>query len=82
MSGSTVELTLDVGAEHEEAGIQVSYTPGTNPIRDMPGNDAEALSREPVTNETPDTTAPGVVSLAITSNPGGIRFMRRRTGSR
>ena len=38
MSGSAVTLTLNVGAEHEEAGIQVSYTPGTHPIRDVPGN--------------------------------------------
>ena len=71
VNGSGVELTLDVGAEHEEAGIQVSYTPGDNPIRDVPGNEAEALSREPVTNDTPDTTSPKVSSLAITSNPGG-----------
>ena len=69
-SGSTVVLTLDVGAEHGETGIRVSYTPGNNPIRDVPGNDAEALSREPVTNDTPDTTPPAVSSLAITSNPG------------
>ena len=40
VNGSGVELTLDVGAEHEEAGIRVSYTPGMNPIRDVPGNDA------------------------------------------
>ena len=60
-----------MGAEHGEAGIQVSYTPGANPIQDVPGNDAEALSREPVTNDTPDTTSPTVSSLAITSNPGG-----------
>ena len=71
VNGSAVQLTLDVGAEHLEAGILVSYTPGDNPIRDVPGNDAEALSREPVTNDTPDTTPPEVSSLAITSNPGG-----------
>ena len=70
VNGSAVELTLDVGAEHGEAGIQVSYTPGDNLIRDVPGNDAEALSREPVTNDTPDTTSPTVSSLTITSNPG------------
>ena len=70
VSGSTVTLTLDAGAEHEEAGIRVSYTPGTNPIRDVPGNQAEALSRVPVTNETPDTTPPTVESLEIGSNPG------------
>ena len=71
VNGSAVELTLDVGAEHGEAGILVSYTPGMNPIRDALGNAAVALSREPVTNDTPDTTSPEVSSLAITSNPGG-----------
>ena len=70
VSGSAVVLTLDAGAEHLEAGILVSYTPGTNPIRDVPGNEAEALSRESVTNETPDTTPPEVSSLTISSNPG------------
>ena len=71
MSGRELELTLDPAAEHGEAGITVSYTPGTNPIRDAVGNDAEGLSNEPVTNNTPDTTSPTVSSLAITSNPGG-----------
>ena len=70
VNGSAVVLTLDTAAEHLEAEIQVSYTPGTNPIRDAAGNQAEALSREPVTNETPDTTPPEVESLGITSNPG------------
>ena len=73
MSGSEVTLTLNAGAEHLEAGTQVSYTPGTNPIRDVPGNQAEALSRQSVTNETPDTTPPEVESLAIGSNPGSDR---------
>ena len=70
VSDSTVLLTLNAGAEHLEAGILVSYTPGDNLIRDVPGNEAEALSREPVTNDTPDTTSPEVSSLAISSNPG------------
>ena len=70
VSGSAVTLTLSAGAEHEETNIQVSYTPGTNKIRDVPGNVAEPLSQEMVTNETPDTTPPEVSSLDITSNPG------------
>ena len=70
VNGSAVELTLDVGAEHEEAGIQVSYTPGTNPVQDVPGNDAETLSREPVTNDTPDTTAPTVEQSGHHLEPG------------
>ena len=71
VSGSAVMLTLSAGAEHEEAGIQVSYTPGMKPLRDVPGNEAQSLSREAVTNDTPDTTPPQVSSLAISSNPGG-----------
>ena len=70
VNGSTVLLTLDAGAEHGEAGITVSYTPGSNPIRDVPGNDAEALSRESVRNDTPDTTAPAVTGVEIASYPG------------
>ena len=70
VSGSTVVLTLDTAAEHLEAGIQVSYTPGMNPIRDVAGNQAEGLSQVRVTNETPDTTPPEVESLAVSSNPG------------
>ena len=82
VSGAAVELTLDAGAEHLEAGIRVSYTPGTNPIRDLPGNQAEGLSRQSVTNETPDTTPPEVESLGITSNPGSDRTYARGTRSR
>ena len=70
VSGSAVALTLDPAVEHGETAVTVSYTPGTNPIRDVAGNEAEALSRVPVSNETPDTTAPRVISLAISSNPG------------
>ena len=70
VTSAMVRLTLDPRAEHNEAGIRLSYTPGNKPIRDVPGNDAEVLSRVPVTNNTPDTTSPTVSSLAITSNPG------------
>ncbi len=72
VSGSTVTLTLNAGAGHGEAGVELSYTPGMEAkrLRDVPGNQAEALSREPVRNDTPDTTPPEVSSLAITSNPG------------
>ena len=70
VSGSTALLTLDAGVEHGETGIQLSYTPWNNPIRDAVGNEAGGVSREPVRNDTPDTTPPAVSSLAIDSNPG------------
>ncbi len=79
LSGSTVVLTLDVGAEHGEAGIRVSYTPGTNPLRDVAGNEAAALSLKSVTNETPDPTAPLTLETmtmeeAPVSGPFAVRF--------
>ncbi len=70
VSGSTVALTLDPAVEHGETGITVSYTPGTNPIRDAVGNDALGLSNETVRNDTPDTAAPMIDGIEITSSPG------------
>ena len=68
--GMAVLLTLDAGAEHGEAGIQVSYTPLEQPDPGRSWQRGGGLSREPVRNDTPDTTPPAVTSLAIVSNPG------------
>ena len=62
VDGSAVELTLDSGAGHREAGIQVSYTPGANPIQDAVGNDARPLTNRAVENNTRDTTAPVITT--------------------
>ena len=74
VSGSAVELTLDPAVEQGETGISLSYAVptgmGASPIRDVPGNEALGLSGEPVTNETPDTIAPTVSTVEITSDPG------------
>ena len=64
VDGSAVKLTLDSGAEHREAGIQVSYTPGANPIQDAVGNDARPLANRAVENNTPDTTAPVITTTS------------------
>ena len=69
VSGRVVTLTLASAVAHGEA-VTVSYSPGTNPIQDAVGNDALGLSNDPVRNDTPDTTAPTVSSLTISSNPG------------
>ena len=54
-----VELTLATAVGSGDAGITVSYSPGSNPIRDMAGNRADALSDRPVTNTTgASNTAP------------------------
>ena len=73
-----VTLTLTPAVEHGETGITLSYTVptgmGESPIQDSAGNDAEALSSQPVTNETPEMTAPTVSSIAIASDAGTDRI--------
>ena len=73
VSGNSVELTLTPAVEHGETGLRVSYTVpagmGATPIQDRVGNDADGLSSEPVTNQTPDRIPPTVISVEITSDP-------------
>ena len=56
-------VTLTVVAITEGETITLDYTPGTNPIQDLAGNDAAALSGQAVTNNV-DTTAPTFQSAA------------------
>ena len=70
VTGSTVRLTVNPAAGHGETGIRVSYESRSNPIQDAIGNDAEAFRDEFVDNRTPDTTAPSIVGIEISSNPG------------
>ena len=64
IGGSTVTLMLDPPVEHGESGITVSYrVPGTNPIQDAAGNNADGLSEAPVTNTTgAPNTAPEIIT--------------------
>ena len=48
----------------------MSYEPRSNPIQDRVGNDAEAFTDEFVDNRTPDTTAPSIEGIEISSDPG------------
>ena len=55
ITGSTVTLALATAVEANQA-VTLAYTPGANPIQDAAGNDAAALSRQTVTNNTAGTT--------------------------
>ena len=68
--GSAVELTLDPAVEHGETDLRVSYRPGANPIRDLVGNEAGVLMDQEVDNRTPDTTAPSIEGIELSSDPG------------
>ena len=65
VNGGVVELTLATAVGSGDAGITVSYSPGSNPIRDMAGNRADALSDRPVANTTgTSNTAPAFTGSA------------------
>ena len=70
VTGSEVRLTVSPAAEYGETGIRVSYESRSNPIQDRIGNDAEAFRDEFVDNQTPDTTAPSIEGIEISSDPG------------
>ena len=52
ISGSVVTLNLS-GAVTSGDSVTLTYTPGANPVQDVAGNDAAALSAQAVTNNTP-----------------------------
>ena len=52
VGGSAVTLTLASAVQANQT-VTLDYTPGANPIQDMAGNDAAALSGQHVTNNTP-----------------------------
>ena len=66
--GTTVELTLGRAATPGEV-LTVSYTPGTNPVEDAPGNDVAAVVNRVL---TVDTTAPVVTAGQTISYAEGI----------
>ena len=51
VSGSAVTLTLETSLKVGQT-VTVSYTPGSNPIRDEASNNADALASQAVTNVT------------------------------
>ena len=70
VNGSAVMLTLVPAVEHGETDLRVSYRPGANPIRDLVGNEAGVLTDQEVDNRTPDTTAPSIEGIELSSDPG------------
>ena len=65
VNGGAVELTLETAVGSGDTGITVSYTPGSRPIQDLVGNQAEALNDQSVANTTgASNTAPEVTDPA------------------
>ncbi|MCY3824046.1 MAG: SwmB domain-containing protein [Nitrospinae bacterium] len=68
VSGMTATVTLAGAVAHGET-VTVSYTkPGTNPLRDTAGNEAENFPEQAAVNNTPaepDTTPPALWSATV-----------------
>ena len=75
--GQHVLLTLRTRETVHGETVYVHYTPGTGPVRDAAGNAATALSREPVTNVTPqafyDTDHNGLIDIATLAQLDAVR---------
>ena len=68
VSDETVTLTLSSAVTVGQS-VTVSYVkPSTNPVQDLPGNDAAALTNQAVANNTPAT----VTKVEVTSDPQGV----------
>ncbi|NTV02108.1 MAG: DUF4347 domain-containing protein [Chlorobiaceae bacterium] len=67
-SSRTVTLTLGSSVTNTDSNVIVSYTPGTNKIQDIAANAALALTDQPVTITSSDTSIP---TVAITDNVSG-----------
>ena len=66
VNGGAVELTLATAVGSGDTGITVSYTPGSRPIQDLVGNQADTLNDQPVTNTTgASNTAPEVTDPTV-----------------
>ena len=66
VSGSTVLVDVDADFAYQEV-VTISYTPGSNPIMDTDGNQADGFTGQAVTNNisAPDLTAPVFQSAQV-----------------
>ena len=76
VAGRTVTLTLGSRLISDDI-VTLSYTPGTRPLRDVPGNPAASLSRQMVTNNSPrpiyDTDNDGLIEIATLAQLDAMR---------
>ena len=74
VSGMTATVTLGEAVVHGET-VKVSYVkPGTNPIRDAAGYEAEDFSGQKAANDTPDTALPVATDATVYGNTLTVTF--------
>ncbi len=70
VNGRVVTLTLESEVIDGQEVTMTYRVPGTSPIQDTVGNDAEALTNQEVENKTVNTNGPGLEGIEISSDPG------------
>lgn len=70
ISGDILTLTLDPEVE-EGDNVVLSYTQGTNRVKDLAGNEAVTFASQSVTNNTQDFTATPPQNVTATAIAGG-----------
>ena len=81
VDGSTVTLTLATPAMFEQV-VRLTYTvPGTNPLQDLFGNPARALTNHRVTNETMVLPVVSIAAVHAKAAPGLADAAFRLTAS-
>ena len=78
VSGATVTLSLATAVNYA-AAVSLSYTDlsagnDVAVVQDLAGNDTESFSNINVVNNTPDTTAPTLLSATVTENQLVLSF--------
>ena len=64
-SAKTVTLTLGTAITNADTNILIDYTPGTNKLQDIAGNEAASFTDQSVTNGSGDTTPPAAPSVDL-----------------
>lgn len=77
VDGVNVDLILDVPIAEDETSAEVSYVPGTNPVREITGaEDAAAFADELITH-----TEPAVLTLMVSRTTSSDTWTPTRTGT-
>ncbi|MEP0008335.1 MAG: SwmB domain-containing protein, partial [Balneola sp.] len=72
ISQDKVTLTITPIVQNGD-NVLISYTVGSNPIQDVQGTDASSFNNQTVTNNSPDTTPPGIPqNVEANAGAGGI----------
>ncbi len=72
VDGATVTLTLQSPVGHAQT-ITVNYTPGTNPIRDLLGNEVVAFTGRAVRNDSPEPSL-SIGDVTVAEDAGEATF--------